>query len=1172
MSIKTISSHSVTLVELDVSAVSLPSGFRTTAKAPESYRDARDRGPRQYRDLVTTHVYTVPPQEGTRVRLSMPERPVTGPPDFQGRQGSCRRTRSIRSVWSSSTANRKADTPRQYPTPKALTPRRAKSAEAARELRPTGGTDGGPGTTSFVGINTNGIHRRVDEACQHPRRVLHTALGLTEWWASQPAVVTIAASMQADSVKRWGDGEPRPPTTKPCLLRTPVRGSATRCTVYWCCKNVMSLSEVSRGARQFLEQWDRSSRAKRGRVLVALTDNLLLGHVRSGSISTWRPNIVPVGSPENSAKREKLDRENQREKPATSKLVKPSNRLNIQPLPLGKKCDQSPSYHNISARGANQAETTSFSADTATHRKSTAKVDTAKGVPPGLLELLGPHVGLLATRISSHLQVSHACGYNVGPCLCVATLLAEATTTIAERGRDGHDEISSSLVRYLSTPRVIQIALDIITAEDCALEGCDSTASFPEERDLSRTLAFRLLLTIVRARGRQVKESLTCSLSLKDTFDWGEAIDSTMIALRKRACSIATQTMAGSLLVELGLESPVTSTQVWNAILCLLEQDEGFDQQTLGCHVAADLLARSIPRPGDEGINLTRSSSLSQGQMRPELVVIPSVLRLALSTCSRVREAAGDLAAALTTQKGPCCYLLASGIVGFLGRISGVDRGAPSNWIPRTLSTSGGWMLPLLDGGVSENRARLTHLDAGGFRFMGDAIGVSGRWTDNTESGVTRVGRTRPPADENETTRPSDDSFSSCCDGRAKIGLGAAEERDEVLHEGLAYAQHHSADEYGLDQLVHALQLLRRICAENGQDYVVREALESTRAPLAILDLIVASASRAAESSLHMGEEELASLPRSGDRKTFVTQISVPYEACAGEQTLRQAIDTQGNRNTELPVSNFSSRELHAAYNIPQQSATPVRLRRYCRAVAETLLAIYRRSSDVRLETQASEETSPDAWRGAVPTKLGSDPTFEPRRPPTDFKDLDLKGIINAAMVGCPNLSRSISSGDSAGLTEVFLGRGDTGYRSDGVEEHEEITMLRKNVLSLTMRLGHVRPSPIVTASLPTDDEVQRQYFPCNIGDGHAACAPEIATCVESRRHRNIVGENKRADLAGISSDGWSQKTATRRVRSGENGELPFLAGNVEYVIVAGASHRMFLFCLSKRQPTKPLS
>lgn len=89
----TLSSQSAAIVELHVSAVSLPSaivGLRalepvaaaTTTVAvepPSEYKKKATESCRPYRDVITTHVYNVPSKEGAPVRLiSKPQRPSTG--------------------------------------------------------------------------------------------------------------------------------------------------------------------------------------------------------------------------------------------------------------------------------------------------------------------------------------------------------------------------------------------------------------------------------------------------------------------------------------------------------------------------------------------------------------------------------------------------------------------------------------------------------------------------------------------------------------------------------------------------------------------------------------------------------------------------------------------------------------------------------------------------------------------------------------------------------------------------------------------------------------------------------------------------------------------------------------------------------------------------------------
>lgn len=1144
MSVQMTSSQSAALVELDISAVSLPPGLLEAREevAPTPYREKQEKYPKRYRDLVTAHVYAVPSQEGARVCLPTPTRPLTGRSlRSQPRDKASRRARSARLIRSIVKVSGEASLPRRCPVPRKLdTSREVKSAPGVRNPpRLVVKTTGEPvATSSVVGENlANGVHPRVDKnRRQYPcRRTLYTASGRIGRWVGRP-LCPASAALQADSVRRLNDRELRRLVTgAPPALSAPARGVTTRHAVEVCRDRPPAVPGVSRGARRFIEQWDRSSRAQRDRILFALTDKLLFvaGDVqRAGPGSTRRPSIVQNESLENSVNRESAEDYYHRKKEA---LADSSNRMDLHPFPLTKRDQRMPSgTHGVSPRRARQTDViASAIADDVVIKHNVKDERVSGAASPGFLELLGPHAGLFVTRIYSYLQASYACGRDIGPCLRVGALLAGATVTTTPGVTGG--EVTSYLESHLSTSRtIIQISLDVLVAEDTLHDRSGVAAVSTQEK--SRIDAFHLLLAIVRTGGRCIKEDLTRRHSLPRSGSHkyqGDAVSSTLIALRERTCSAETRTAAGRLLVELGTDNPAGSAQVWNAVLCLLDQGEGSGLRILGCRVAADLLVTAQLRSGDEVYDgNARSCSLStrrrrQRAMRPELVMIPSVLRLALlGRCLAVREAAGDLATILTTQQGPCFYLLAVGLIGFLGRFSGVDRGAPSSWIPHNPSiTSGRSMSAVSGGGETDNWwGGSKEFDAEGIRGNGDGnpFGLLRRRRfvgDEEDPSTIRAGDHPFAVDNNssETGRSIDDVLlTSDREFGGRIDVDAEENVTNGLIEGLEQQEHpwRRRDDENVDLVICALELLRRICAGSGQDQVVSVVLVSTRAPLAVLDLVVASAPRAADSSLLETdkEKEPPLLLLSGDGKTFVTQAGglIRAEKCRSEAG-RLANST---RHMDLNPSNSE---------IPRRSnALPTLPSRLCHAVAKVLLEMYRRGGGLILGAYPNNGKISCSSSGREDNIQSVPRSDDLEWLPTDHEALNLVDIIDAAMEGCIGLSCSLKNGDSEGLASIFSGR------SDGADCRIEIELLRRNVFALTRQLGRLRPLPPTSSVIasPQDGETmqhQSLFYDDRISNGSNVDG-------QSSGVRNIAESRGRSDLDGIRGACWHRDEASETI------------------------------------------
>lgn len=1113
MSVHTTSSQSAALVEFDVSTGFIPPWLLQAREeaAPTPYQEKQNKLPKRYRDLVTAHVYTLPSQEGARVHLHTPTRPSTGrAPSFLPQEKSNRRARSARLLKSTAKVPREASTLRRCPVPRKLnTSRQVKSAPGVRNPpRLSGETMGEPVVTSGVIEETlaDGVHPGVDKyrwrySC---RRTVHTASGRIGRWVGRSSCLASAA-LQADSVRRLSDRKRS--TVAPRALSAPARGVTTRRAVGGCNDSPPPVSGVSRGARRFIEHWDRSSRAERDRILLALTKKLLFVAEevrRAGLGSTRRPGIVQNGSLENSYNRASTEDYDHRQK---AYLADSSNRIDLHPFPLTRPNQRLPSgTHRASFRSTRQTDAiVSAAADDVTTKHNVKDSRIARPSFPGVLELLGPHAGLFVTRIYSYLQSSYVCGRDIGPCLRVAALLAGSTVNTTPGSTGG--EVASYLESHLSTSRnIVQISLDIIVAEDKLHDGSGTATVSTQEG--SRIDALNLLFAIVRAGGRCIKEALTRRHTLPRSGARNyrdDAVSSTLIALRKRTCSAETRTAAGRLLVELGTENPIGSAQVWNAVLCLLEQEERSDLQILGCRVAADLLVTAQSRSSDEvyyGNAHSCSSSTPRrprSTMRPEHVVIPSVLRLALlGSCSAVRAAARDLAAVMKTQQGPCFYLLVVGLVGFLGRFSGVDRGAPSSWIPHNMPMT--------------SERSMSAINGGGVRGNGDGnpCGLlrKRRFSHDEEDSSTIRAGTHPFAIDNNSSKTgrSIDGVSLTIDREfgGRIGIDVEKNVTKDLIEGIeqqARPWQNMADE-SVDLLICALELLRRICTGRGQDEVVSMALVSTRAPLAVLDLVVASAPRAADVSLleTAKETEPPLLRFSGGRNTFVTHTGglVGAEKCrfkAGHlsnSTRRRDINPN---NSEIPCGS---------------SATPTLPRRLCHAVAKVLLEMYRRGGGLIIGAHPNNGNIPVGFSGQ-----GGSSSDDFEKLPTDHEALNLVGIIDAAMKDCTRLSCNLKNGDFEGLAAFFSGR------FDGADCRAEIELLRRNIFALTRHLGKVRPpSPTSSAIVsPQKGEVTQHWI-----------SNERNAAGQRSGGRNVAESCRPSNREGIRVACWRHDEASEKI------------------------------------------
>lgn len=239
-SMASTTSQSAAIVELHVSAVSLPSAIvglcalepaAPAVGAPLEYKNQAQEISRPYRDVVATHVYNVPPQEGPAVRLiSKPRRPSTVnlngcqrcPRDikrFSGYRARSASNHSRRSRQIQATSSRSPPTtsPRRSGAERQMLTRTAQSAPTSRGTKQIKNAEDDPlSTTSHesgvpcCAINTaaNGdgcFPPTVDsQHCyNHPRRaLLHTAPGSTIARKRDAEGCPSAAAMQVETAKR----------------------------------------------------------------------------------------------------------------------------------------------------------------------------------------------------------------------------------------------------------------------------------------------------------------------------------------------------------------------------------------------------------------------------------------------------------------------------------------------------------------------------------------------------------------------------------------------------------------------------------------------------------------------------------------------------------------------------------------------------------------------------------------------------------------------------------------------------------------------------------------------------------------------------------------------------------------------------------------------------------
>ncbi|CAN0507610.1 unnamed protein product, partial [Ectocarpus sp. 12 AP-2014] len=586
--------------------------------------------------------------------------------------------------------------------------------------------------------------------------------------------------------------------------------------------------------------------------------------------------------------------------------------------------------------------------------------------------------------------------------------------------------------------------------------------------ETNRAKALDLLVALVRAGGKRVKDYISypysspsslLGLSENSSPIVGDPLGLIVMALRRPECGTDTCEAGRHLLVELGLGGHDSAgiAKVWSAVLCLLDGRDTQDPagaQILGFQVAQELLVRSLSeqrgrnetlryRGDNVGSGVLDGALLSpqknrQRLMRPELTLMPSVLKLSLSPSYEVREAAAGLAVLLAAEcPRPCCYLVVAGLAGLLGLVSEVERGAPIGWIQLQRER------------VTGRRSReQTEEDA---HSADEESASSSRGSDDTAESDGYDSPDGSPA-------PSTEEFD-----RRGAGVGGGE-------------------------AILALKLLRRVCASgrggNGEEELC-SALAYALAPLAVLDLVVCPRNLAADrrptDTRDVGNAP-AGVEADGDAVVERHVTADRGEAGAGgdsdegsgecPRSERQAeaggLPRKDNGNQlgggELPSGFTPSDELAGVY--AGGSGDVASGRRFeqppgevCLAVADALLAMYATAGEINAGHPRSQAEPPQGWQ------FPSSSTARDKSigcPCPSRETLGLKGIIEEALGGCPILSRSIRNGDSEAMGRVFSqgGSGGDGANSRNKNIVVEFTKLRANIGMLTKRLGRVRPPP----------------------------------------------------------------------------------------------------------------
>lgn len=921
-----------------------------------------------------------------------------------------------------------------------------------------------------------------------------------------------------------------------------ARGQAT---------NLPATPGISPGGTRFLQQWDRATRIQREELLHVLADRLLAGsrvggpsscllsqHKKSCSSrldfhldvgSRWWTDGGEVAGRFPSSKPPRISHPTRApsgpNSVCLSGLTGTGHSYHTDSCLHPKGCPAGAvAHHTGSVMNGAEAENSPCRGRAA---EATASRTTRERDAAGFLELLGPHAGLLAARVSSQLKASYAGGHAVGQCLRVCALLAESTTGQLGNsdavGRSSiHPAPSASLLgQQLCTPEVISAALEIAAAPPSATVVVDyrypnpttertkrarsrqttpkaMTAAKPwssspenaqQQEEKDRGEALRLLLALVRVGGKRVKEYLTCpgrSSLPNDNYaasshGSSDAFERIVRALRRPACRSEVRTAGARLLVELGLgdhhHHPTGSSRerVWNAVLCLLNglDDKGStDGQVLGCRIASDLLAASSPKQpqGNCGDGrgpdplLGDSRSRQPRLMRPELVLLPSVLGLSLSDRCEVRKAAGELAVLLVKYfPHPCCYLLVACLVGLFGLISGVERGAPVAWIectrPRPRPRSRCGQAVGMEDGDLQNRTADEMDEPRYERELEDDGRNINRHQDHGQQSSVEHNIFRGQSSVAEGT--VEDFFIHSADGRGAT-TGTPESSFESPPVRPADSNRGTASHD--DEAIYALDLVRRICTEggSGEDESMRLALAHALAPLAAFDLVVGSA-RPVGDGFSRDPGDATDTEAGINGTVFVTQTE-QEAGRAGE------VDSDGGKadagGDSPPLQQDEDVPRFGGNNRPRdEGPQPVSFQdelvrgcsgdgrrladrrgcccaqpteALCFAVAEALLAMYHRD-----------------LRGRIADGAGT------------LETLDAVGMIDAALDACPTLSCCLRDGDTQAMARIFSSCTSRGGHDSGAGTSVELCTLRQNLLALSAQMSQVKPPPPPPAPPP---------------------------------------------------------------------------------------------------------
>ncbi|CAM9730223.1 unnamed protein product [Ectocarpus sp. 4 AP-2014] len=1134
----------------------------STITLPTSMGDChltRPCKPRQ--EVVTTHVFTVPPQEAAPVRLRLPERPSTGQRPH-GKVGAAaaatgcderaksapphRDKRGCSPIWRghpsrsqrearSPASSRKSRSPAYHTRSTTTTPaKKQRPATSAREAEQR------LGSNPYWHSSLRGLHTAppVPTASRWP-----SACGEEDGDTIENGGVGLSIKPEDINYQR----PRRAPVKQPRAMSASARGLAIRHAVDGCCKNLPATPEHVPAATRLIQQWDRATRHQRDELLRALADQLLVNSDETSCPQQHACSYSGADDESGISLEKEISVGCMEQQTATALRCLFGGEINVN---KNKRRGLPPSTRQVGLPPP---------------MKPIGDGVPGEAIPPpqppslrasiDFLALLGHHAGLLATRFSSHLQTSFACGHELGPCLRVVTQLSESATAGRIVQGSSDDRVQGGfdprlLGQQLCTPGLINTALQIAVShqksavnsqisateaerrvrqrrrrqrrkitptvparsfspeegkdedddkekeeeeeekeekgeekeeyqeerEEDEKEGEDEVEAEEEEEEeekeeqeedeeekeeeTNRAKALGLLVALVRAGGKRVKDyiSYPCSspsslLGLSENSSpisrVGDPLGLIVTALRRPECGTDTRQAGRHLLVELGLDGhdSTGNAKVWSAVLCLLDGRDIQDPagaQILGFRVAQELLVRRLSeqrsrnetlRYRGDNVALPSPQKIRQRLMRPELTLMPSVLKLSLSPSYEVRKAAAGLAVLLATEcPRPCCYLVVAGLAGLFGLVSEVERGAPIAWIQLQRER------------VTSRRSREpTEEDA---RSADEESASSSRGSDDTAESDAYDSRDGSPAPSTE--------------GGAGVGGGEA---------------------------MLALKLLRRVCASGrggtGEEELC-SALAYALAPLAVLDLVVCPRNLAADlrpTDTRDAGNAPAGVEADGDAVVERQVTANREEAGAGgdsdegsgecPRSERQAehggLPPKDNGNQlgggELPSDFTPSDELVGAY--AGGSGDVASGRRFeqppgevCLAVADALLAMYAAAGEINAGHPRSQAEPPEGW----PSPSSSTARDKSVGYPCPSREtLGLKGIIEEALGGCPVLSRSIRNGDSVAMGRVFS-QGGSG--SDGADSRNkniqvvEFATLRANIGMLTKRLGRARPPP----------------------------------------------------------------------------------------------------------------